>query len=149
MRAIAYGAAALGIALVVPLLYEREAAAEQMQTSSPTALSVAAGADVYRMYCATCHGTGGRGDGSLAEALRRRPANLTEIARRNKGLYPQELVYRIIDGRQKTTGHGGPDMPVWGDAFMRTSDNPDEASVRRRIQALVDFLETIQARDAQ
>ena len=40
-------------------------------------------------------------------------------------------------------------MPVWGDAFMRTSDAPDETSVRLRIQALVDYLETIQARDTQ
>jgi hypothetical protein len=79
--------------------------------------------------------------------MRRRPANLTEIAKRHNGVYPGELVYRIIDGREKVRGHGGPDMPVWGDAFMRTSDASDEASVRLRIKALVDYLETVQARD--
>jgi len=25
----------------------------------------------------------------------------------------------IIDGRHPVPGHGGPDMPVWGDAFKR------------------------------
>ena len=149
MRAIACGVAALGVALLAHLTNGLAVSAQQPQKPSQAAGSAAAGADVYRMYCATCHGVSARGDGPLAESLRRRPPNLTEIARRNKGVYPQELVYRIIDGRQKVAGHGGPDMPVWGDAFMRTSGNPDEASVRVRIQALVDYLETIQARDGQ
>jgi hypothetical protein len=39
-------------------------------------------------------------------------------------------------------------MPVWGDAFMRTAD-ATEASVQQRIQVLVDYLETLQARDGQ
>ena len=107
------------------------------------------GADLYRMYCATCHGTTARGDGPLAASMRRTPPNLTEITKRNKGTYPKELVFKIIDGREKVAGHGGPDMPVWGDAFMRTSDTADRNSVQFRIQALVDFLETIQARDTQ
>jgi mono/diheme cytochrome c family protein len=105
------------------------------------------GADLYRMYCASCHGVTARGDGPLAASMRRTPPNLTEIAKRHKGTYPGELVFKIIDGRQRVPGHGGPDMPVWGDAFMRTSDATDESSVRFRIQALVDYLETIQARD--
>lgn len=107
------------------------------------------GAYLFKTYCATCHGTAALGDGPLASSMRRRPANLTEIAKRNKGTFSQELVYRIIDGRTPVRGHGGPDMPVWGDAFLRTSDTADEASVRVRIQALVDYLETVQARDGQ
>lgn len=107
----------------------------------------ALGGYLFKTYCATCHGTGGRGDGPLADSMRRKPSNLTEIAKRNKGTYPKELVAQIIDGRTKVPGHGGPDMPVWGDAFMRTSETVDEASVKHRIQALADYLETIQARD--
>jgi mono/diheme cytochrome c family protein len=107
------------------------------------------GAYLFKTYCASCHGTGALGDGPLADSMRRRPANLTEIAKRNKGAYPRDMVFRIIDGRDPVRGHGGPDMPVWGDAFMRTSDTTDEASVRLRIEALVQFLETVQARDGQ
>jgi mono/diheme cytochrome c family protein len=109
----------------------------------------ALGSYLFKTYCATCHGSSARGDGPLAPAMNRKPANLTEIARRHKGAYPADLVFKIIDGRTKVPGHGGPDMPVWGDAFMRTADNVDEASVKHRIQALVDYLETIQARDTQ
>jgi mono/diheme cytochrome c family protein len=109
----------------------------------------AMGSYLFKTYCATCHGTSGRGDGPLATSMTRRPANLTEIAKREKGVFPRDLVFRVIDGRTKVPGHGGPDMPVWGDAFMRTGDGADEASVKHRIDALVDYLETIQARDAQ
>jgi mono/diheme cytochrome c family protein len=107
------------------------------------------GAYLFKTYCASCHGTAALGNGPLADSMRRRPANLTEIAKRNKGVFSKDLVFRIIDGRSPVRGHGGPDMPVWGDAFMRTSDTADEASVRHRIQSLVEYLETIQARDGQ
>lgn len=116
---------------------------------TPIPNNAAMGSYLFKTYCASCHGATAQGDGPLASSMRRRPANLTEIFTRNKGAYPRELVHRIIDGREKVAGHGGPDMPVWGDAFMRTSDDSTEASVRHRIRALVDYLETIQARNTQ
>jgi mono/diheme cytochrome c family protein len=107
----------------------------------------AMGGYFFKTYCAACHGTSARGDGPLADSMRRRPANLTEISKRNKGSFPKDVVFKVIDGRTKVPGHGGPDMPVWGDAFMRSGEASDEASVKHRIQALVDYLETLQARD--
>ena len=107
------------------------------------------GSAIFRMYCASCHGASARGDGPLADSMRRRPPNLTEILTRNKGVFPSEKVYRIIDGRQRVPGHGGPDMPVWGDAFLRSGENPNEETVRSRIQKLVDYLESIQSRMSQ
>jgi mono/diheme cytochrome c family protein len=130
----------------VTLVAGGEPQAPQTQTAPNHA---ALGGYLFKTYCATCHGTSARGDGPLAESMRRRPPNLTEISKRNKGTYPKDLVYRIIDGRQNVPGHGGPDMPVWGDAFLRTSDASDEASVKHRVQALVDYLETLQAQNAQ
>lgn len=104
------------------------------------------GAEVFRTYCATCHGQLGRGDGPLADSMRRKPADLTEIARRNNGEYPSELVYRTIDGKQPVRGHGGPDMPVWGDAFARSRDGGDPAVVKERIDSLVAFIRTLQVK---
>ena len=43
-------------------------------------------------------------------------------------------------------GHGGPDMPVWGDVFSKSSDGGDPAIVAARIKALVAYLESIQAK---
>jgi mono/diheme cytochrome c family protein len=107
------------------------------------------GSTLYRTYCASCHGETARGDGPLAASMRRKPLNLTEIAKRNGGVYPRDLVFKIIDGRQKVSGHGGPDMPVWGDAFRRSVEVGDETAVAARIQALVDYLELMQARNSQ
>lgn len=146
-RRSGFWSASLVVALFgVTLLASDGRAANQDQ---PGRNNAAMGHYLFKTYCASCHGTSAQGDGPLASSMRSRPANLTEIVKRNKGTYPKEQVYRIIDGRDKVAGHGGPDMPVWGDAFMRTSDTSDEASVRSRIQALVDYLETVQARNAQ
>lgn len=108
-------------------------------------LGTIAGSFTYKTYCAVCHGAGGKGDGPLSENLRFRPLDLTLIARRNGGSYPEETVFRIIDGRKPVKGHGGPDMPVWGDAFKNAESGFREDAVKERIQGLVDFLKTIQA----
>lgn len=104
------------------------------------------GGEVFRTYCATCHGPSGRGDGPLASSMRRRPADLAEIAKRNGGEYPSEIVFRTIDGKTPVRGHGGPDMPVWGDAFARSHDGGDASIVKERIDSLVDFIRTLQVK---
>jgi hypothetical protein len=78
--------------------------------------------------------------------MTRKPADLTEIAKRNGGLFPTELVFRTIDGKKPVRGHGGPDMPVWGDAFARSRDGGNPETIKRMIQSLVDYLESIQSR---
>lgn len=104
------------------------------------------GGEIFRTYCATCHGRAGRGDGPLADSMRRRPADLAEIAKRNGGEYPSDVVYRTIDGKEPVRGHGGPDMPVWGDAFARSHDGGDAATVKERIDSLVEFIRTLQVK---
>jgi mono/diheme cytochrome c family protein len=102
------------------------------------------GSYTYRTYCASCHGKKGKGDGPLAESLRFHPPDLTLLAERNGGEYPKELVERIIDGRKAVEGHGGPDMPVWGDAFKNTETGFDEEKVKQKIRSVVDYLKTLQ-----
>lgn len=131
--------AAVGAFVVGLLLPVSAAAQEPLKQNIP-------GGELYRTYCATCHGTTAKGDGPLASSMRRKPSDLTEIAKRNGGEYPPELVFRTIDGRKPVRGHGGPDMPVWGDAFERARDGGDTERVKKMIQSLVDYLETIQAR---
>jgi mono/diheme cytochrome c family protein len=107
------------------------------------------GSSIFRTYCASCHGETGRGDGPLAQSLRRPPPDLTGIAARHQGVFPAEKVYRIIDGRERVPGHGGPDMPVWGDAFMRSGEATTRESVNTKIRRLVEFLDSIQRRIGQ
>ena len=102
------------------------------------------GGDVFRTYCVVCHGTAGKGDGPLASSMRKPPPDLTQFTKQNKGTFPKELVGKIIDGREPIKGHGGPNMPVWGDAFSRSLENSDPESVKQKIQALVNYVESIQ-----
>jgi nucleotide-binding universal stress UspA family protein/mono/diheme cytochrome c family protein len=138
--ASAIGAFALAFALAVPGM---ASAQEEMRKQTVP------GGELFRTYCATCHGTSARGDGPLASSMTRKPADLTEIAKRNGGQFPPEMVFRTIDGRKPIRGHGGPDMPVWGDAFARSRDGGGDEQVKKMIQSLVDFLESIQSRPAQ
>jgi mono/diheme cytochrome c family protein len=108
-------------------------------------LPVLFGRATYRSHCATCHGTDARGEGPLADRLRVRPPDLTLLARRNGGSYPADMVHKIIDGRQPVKGHGGPDMPIWGDAFKDTSEGYSENKVKERIDGLVEYLRSLQA----
>jgi mono/diheme cytochrome c family protein len=105
------------------------------------------GGDVFRTYCVVCHGTSAKGDGPLASSMRKPPPDLTQFTKQHQGKFPRDLVGKIIDGREPVTGHGGADMPVWGDAFSQSLENADPASVKQKIQALVDYIESVQQKE--
>lgn len=53
---------------------------------------VDAGKLEYEAHGATCHGTGGTGNGELRRFLTVAPSDLTTLARRNGGAFPNQLV---------------------------------------------------------
>jgi mono/diheme cytochrome c family protein len=116
-------------------------AAWPAQGSNPQASPAGSGRQLYRTYCASCHGTSGRGDGAMSQYLRIPPADLTTIAAGNKGVFPAEIIHRTIDGRRAVRAHGDSAMPIWGDAF-----SPPEGLAAERIRSLVAYLESIQLR---
>lgn len=116
---------------------------ESLQTPS-TAVNDP-GSQLFRTHCATCHGTAGRGNGPMADQLRRTPPDLTQYTARNGGVFPSERVYRIIDGRD-VPSHGDREMPVWGDAFRRGRGDSSDEAVKGRIDAIVRYLAGIQER---
>ena len=80
----------------------------------------------------------------MVPALTRKPADLTQIAKRNGGKFPRDVVYRTIDGRNPAFGHGGPEMPVWGGVFSRAEGGATPQQVQGRIDALLSYLGSIQ-----
>ena len=108
----------------------------------------------YMSNCAVCHGVDGQGRGPLYATgfLTREPTDLTRLTSANRGVFPFERIYQVIDGRQAAAAHGPRDMPVWGDEYYEEGASPDvrgvvspEAYVRARILALIDYLARMQA----
>lgn len=103
------------------------------------------GKALYVSYCQICHGPDAHGDGPMAEMLKVPPPDLTLISfTREDGKFPKSQIERIIDGRERMSGHGEGDMPIWGTTFHESEDITDENELKRRIGLLVDYLESIQ-----
>jgi mono/diheme cytochrome c family protein len=107
----------------------------------------------FRQYCAQCHGPSGVGNGPVAAALKKKPANLTLLSKNNGGVFPEEEVRSFIDGTKTAEGHGTREMPIWGYAFMfrqashtGTGGPPlSEEQVKHKIDRLVQYVKSIQA----
>jgi mono/diheme cytochrome c family protein len=113
--------------------------------SKPEASRAAIGRASYRVYCSSCHGVTGRGDGPIASSLKIPPADLTQLRRSHDGKFPVEEVITRIDGREVVPAHGPSDMPVWGMSFQDPAkDTNQEQAARQKILDIVAFLETLQ-----
>jgi mono/diheme cytochrome c family protein len=114
--------------------------------ASGLAQDSAPGATLFHQYCASCHGENGAGNGPVAPYLTIQPADLTTIAERRHGEFPEEQILRIITGDENPPGHGTRTMPVWGE---RLQDDliggvNKSAVARGRIAFLVDHLKALQ-----
>ena len=93
------------------------------------------GERTYQSYCALCHGIGGA-PGMFADALKKAAPDLTEIARRNGGQFPERKVVDIIRNGG-IGGHGTMRLLSWEKYFRSdsTSEHADEL-----VQALTEYL---------
>ena len=111
----------------------------------PPRVDSQSGAYLFRVFCISCHGETGKGDGPVADLLKRRPGDLTQLTRRAAGVFPRDAVIQKIDGRLPVAAHGGQDMPIWGDT-LKVTEGRDERIVRQRIEAIASHLESIQVK---
>jgi mono/diheme cytochrome c family protein len=121
-------------------------AASFWQVSMTNAQNTAAGAHLFHQYCASCHGETGVGNGPVAPYLTIKPLDLTTVAERRQGNFPEEQILRIIAGEENPPGHGTRTMPVWGERLQDDIIGGANKSVvaRGRIGFLLDYLKTIQ-----
>lgn len=99
------------------------------------------GKNLFDTRCVSCHGRAGTGKGPVAAALKSPPKDLTKIAERNGGKFPERMVEEVIDGRRRMMAHGDRDMPVWGERFF---EEGGAISPETMIYALGVYLESIQ-----
>lgn len=94
------------------------------------------GPAMFQAYCSPCHGKGGKGDGPAAPALKTKPADLTQAAKRRGGTFSAKDFEEKING---FAAHGSSEMPVWGPIFRDLSGND-----KLRVYNLKQFIDSIQ-----
>jgi len=108
----------------------------------------AAGAELFQLHCATCHGATAEGNGPMAAILTLQPADLTALASGNDDVFPVRRAVARIEGTDPLVAHGSP-MPIYAPLFgawkVRIRDeNGDNLPTSRPVRDLVDYLTTIQ-----
>jgi mono/diheme cytochrome c family protein len=115
-------------------------------------LEIDTGKSNFETSCATCHGADGKGNGPVSGQLKVPPSDLTVLAKKNKGVFPLDSVYEVIDGQQAVVAHGPREMPIWGQRYRSngthipiSGETVDlDAIARSRITAVIDYLKQIQ-----
>jgi mono/diheme cytochrome c family protein len=134
------------VALALMRAWDVRVAGQQTgRTPPPLLIPSMSGGDLFRFYCASCHGREGKGDGPVASTLNRRPPDLTTIAKRNGGRFSSDRVERFVTGdREPSQAHSSADMPVWGPIFQAL--DPQDRMNRIRIENVVAFIESMQSK---
>ncbi|MGC2111014.1 MAG: cytochrome c [Candidatus Korobacteraceae bacterium] len=101
------------------------------------------GRQMYDAYCASCHGQGGKGNGPAAPALKIPPTDLTQLAAKNGGTFPEAQVAQLIKGDSMMAAHGSKEMPVWGPIFLNMGKH-DPALAQLRIRNLTKYVASMQ-----
>lgn len=106
------------------------------------------GRALFDQFCVTCHGASGKGDGPAAAGLAKPPADLTRIAARNGGVFPQVRVMSVIDGY--TRQGDGSVMPELGAALaegpviMVDTGDGVQTPTPANLVVLADYLRSLQ-----
>ncbi len=121
----------------------QETPKEQIKHVPIKPTSAASGKEMYKTYCAVCHGVEGKGNGPANDALKVPATDLTTLAQKNGGKYPSLKVAAVIHGENQISAHGSKDMPIWGNLFWSISGG-HEAEVQQRIANLNKYIESLQ-----
>ena len=145
IRAFAVGAIAVGLATIA-----------HAQQSGPAGQNFDRGKYEYDAHCAACHGLSGKGGGHFVQLLKSGTVvpDLTELSKKNNGVFPFMHVYETIDGTRSVSAHGTKEMPIWGtrykiEAGERIYDDfraDPEPFVRARLLALTEYVYRLQAK---
>lgn len=134
------------IALTLVVMFVTLCGAYQavVQKVPPKPTDPSSGKAMFTEYCASCHGESGTGNGPAASALKKAPADLTQLSAHNGGKFPEARVSRFIKGDDLVAAHGSRDMPVWGDVFR--SMTTDSSVPVQRVYNLTNYVKSIQAK---
>jgi mono/diheme cytochrome c family protein len=137
-------------AALVSILTIAGAQENQIRKTQVKPTSSVSGAQMFKEYCAVCHGPSGKGDGPVATALKVPPPDLTTSVQRHDGKFPDDYVSNVFKNGVQNPAHGSGEMPVWGPIFDTMNrwkalcPGMDETPVTLRITNLTNYLKSIQ-----
>lgn len=117
-----------------------QAPKKTLEKTPITRSNPASGQQMYKDYCAACHGATGKGDGPAADLLKTAPPDLTTMAKRNNGKFPADHFVAVLHFGTPAPAHGTADMPIWGPLFRTQTPSVTEL----RISNLESYVESIQ-----
>ena len=120
------------------------AAQPKIEHVAPAYTSPSSGIQMFTEYCAVCHGKSGKGDGPGFSALKKAPADLTQLSAENGGKFPEARIRSYIAGADTVAAHGTREMPVWGSIFHSMNEN--QPLVDLRVSNLTDYVKALQAK---
>jgi len=135
----------LGLLLLAAMQTMAQEKGKTVQKAPIQQTSPASGREMFKTYCAACHGKDAKGGGPAAAELKTPPPDLTTLTTRHDGKFPADYVSNVLRNGAKAPAHGSSDMPVWGPLFASVSGR-DPAVVSMRISNLVRYLESVQAK---
>ena len=100
------------------------------------------GSELFKSYCAACHGVDATGNGPAALALRNAVPDLTRISQRNGGTFPTERVKNYISGESAILSHGSREMPIWGPIFRQFDGDQELGEIR--LHNVTVYIESLQ-----
>ena len=115
---------------------------QQKPEDKATSQSAMSGAEMYQIYCATCHGTDAKGKGPSAIAMKAPMPDLTLLSKKNGGKFPLMKVEQTIQGDVVVISHGSREMPIYGDMFRDIKR--DETFVKQRVALLTGYIDSLQ-----
>ncbi|MBZ5501000.1 MAG: c-type cytochrome [Acidobacteriia bacterium] len=106
------------------------------------------GEEMYREYCAVCHGKEGKGDGPAVSELKVAPPDLSMLAKHNNGKYPSDHVAAVLRFGTPEPAHGTRDMPIWGHllGWSGSARGSEPGMVHLRIANLTTYIESLQVK---
>jgi mono/diheme cytochrome c family protein len=123
------------------------AAQKKIKSAQMKGTSASSGQEMFKEYCAVCHGKDAKGGGPAASELKVPPPDLTTLAKRNDGKFPESRVVSILKFGPEAPAHGKADMPIWGPLFKSLEGiSGGDALVHQRISNLTHYLESLQAK---
>jgi len=103
------------------------------------------GLQLYRSYCAVCHGNDLKGNGLASSNYKNPPSDLTTLAQRHDGKFPDAYVEDVLRNGVKEPAQGKTEMPAWGPIFASISGTDPEL-VSIRIINLTNYIKSMQAK---